>query len=412
MENVKFQAGVHKTKDARLTFSGTPFLAKTSTMNGNALWMRWGNYVVVDSFTNPASELKTLRTSGAIFDMSPLAKYLISGSDAEKMLDRLIPRDIAKLRVGQIYYSPWCTEEGKIIGDGLIIRESETSFMISADPGLIWWTSNAKGLEVKVTDETDNFGILALQGPKSRDALAAAAEEEFVELPFSRLGWLTLAGQKMRVIRQGFTGEHGYEIWVPRAHGPSVWEAVATAGAHFGIEPAGSWAQDIARIEAGLFITGYDYTSAGPDEGAAGVFASKEYQVTPFDLGLDRLIDFNSGDFIGKQALQVIKETKTYSKLCGVDIDWRKLESDEPSNLLRVKWYPAKAVKDGQEIGRITSIVWSPTIRRLVGFAHLERDKVSEGDQVVLRWDKKHSAKETTATIRSLPFYKLTRSST
>ncbi|MCG7522541.1 aminomethyltransferase family protein [Ruegeria sp. Ofav3-42] len=409
IQNVKFETGLNRTESGRPAFFGSPFVEATAPLNGNALWMRWGEYMVVDTYSNMADEVKAIRERVAMGDMSPLSKYRISGSDAEDFLDGLIPRPIAKLQDEQIYYSPWCTEEGNVIGDGLIIREDANNFLISADPGLKWWTSNIRSRDVNVSDETDNFGILTLQGPKSRETVAAAADGEFSELPFSRLGWVTIAGQKIRIIRQGFTGEHGYELWVPRAHGVAVWEAVAKAGAQFDILPAGAWALDIARIEAGLLIVGYDYTSAGPDGGAAGVYAAGTLRASPLDLGLGRLIDYDGGDFVGKAALSAKTESGDHRQLVGLEIDWKGFESDAPGNLTRVRWYPASLTADGRDAGFATSVTWSPTTRRLIGFGHVAKEFAEPGTQLQAALSE-NDADTVTATVIKLPFYKLNRS--
>lgn len=410
MHDTKFQSGISYLDGSRPIFLGTPFLECTAPLNANALWMRWGNYMVVDTYSNLADELKAIRERVAMADMSPLAKYRISGLDAEAFLDRLSPRNVSALDIGQIYYTPWCNDEGKMLGDGLIIRESQDSFITSSDPMLQWFQSRVGGDRVEILDLTDRYGILTVQGPRSRDTLQAAADTEFPELPFSRQGRIRIAGHEVSVIRQGFTGEHGYELWVERETGPAIWRAIAEAGQAFGILPAGAWALDVARIEAGLLIVGYDYVNAGPDAGAAGVHASGDLQATPFDLGLGRLIDFQSGDFAGAPALAEIAAGRRHRNLVGVEIDWKHLEDLEPGNLRRVRWYPVDARRDGTRVGFVSSIVWSPTLRKLVGFAHLDPDCATHGDEIALDWPLQDGSVEVSARVCNLPFHSLKRS--
>jgi aminomethyltransferase len=412
MQDVSFYPGISSLESGRPVFLGTPFLETTAQLNQNGLWMRWGDYMVVDSYSDTVEELRAIRERVAMGDMTPLTKYRISGEDAETFLDRLVPRNISKLAVGQIYYAPWCSEEGDVLGDGLIIRESEHSFLTSSDPMLNWLQSNAAGHRVTFEDVTDAYGILTVQGPKSRQTIESAAEGGFDELSYSRLGNVRIAGRDISIIRQGFTGEHGYELWVEREHGPAVWAAIEEAGNEFGILPAGSWALDIARIEAGLLIVGYDYTNVGPDEGAAAVFASRERNASPYDLDLGRLIDFESLNFIGGFALKRISEARSHRRLLGVEIDWKPLEDEQPGNLRRVKWYPVNANKNSKHVGFVTSITWSPTTGKLIGFGHFEPGAVDVGEKVNLAWANNGRTISVSANVRSLPFYKHKRSAT
>ncbi len=415
MDDVKFTTGLTTAADARVAFRGTPFVERTALLNQNALWMRWDRNMVVDTYSDVAEELMAIRNRVAMGDMSPLSKYVIAGSDAERLMDSLIPRDITRLKVGQIYYAPWCDDKGDVVGDGLVLRMDETTFRVSADPGFIWWKSHAEGLDVTVTDITDDYGILTLQGPRSRDVLRAATGNAFDELPFSRLGEVTIAGRQVEVLRQGFTGEHGYELWVKAADGTVVWEAVEAAGAPFGILPAGAWALDLARLEAGLLIVGYDYTSAGPDHGGAGVRAASKFRASPYDLGLDRLIDLRKTDFVGKAALQRISATGNHRKIVGLDIDWARagdgegLKGSAPDNLRRVLWYPVPVLHNGDEVGHASSVAWAPTLGKLVGFGHLCGTAAEIGTQLTLRWNRDGEIVDVNARVVELPFLSLKR---
>lgn len=196
MDDIKFTTGLTAAQGARAAFRGTPFVERTAPLNQNALWMRWDRNMVVDAYSDMVAELSAIRTAVAMGDMSPLSKYVIAGPDAEAMMDKLIPRDIKKLQVGQIYYAPWCDENGHVVGDGLVFRMDENTFRVSADPGFTWWRQHAEGLDVEVTDITDTYGILTLQGPRSREVLEAVTEAGFQELPFSRLAVVTIAGRE------------------------------------------------------------------------------------------------------------------------------------------------------------------------------------------------------------------------
>jgi aminomethyltransferase len=265
-----------------------------------------------------------------------------------------------------------------------------------------------------VTDISDEYGILTLQGPRSREVLEAVTGS-VQDLPFSRLATVTIAGRRVEILRQGFTGEHGYELWVKADDGAIVWDAVEAAGRPYGILPAGAWALDIARLEAGLLIVGYDYTSAGPDHGGAGIQAAGKYRASPFDLGLGRLVDFRKGDFVGKAALQRMSNTGDHRQLVGLDIDWSKaiggsgLESAAPGNLRRVQWYPLKAYRDGKEVGHASSVAWSPSTGKMIGFGHLWREAAQTGTELTLKWNRDGLAVDVSARVVALPFLSLKR---
>ncbi len=414
MDDIKFTTGLTEAHGARVAFRGTPFVERTAPLNQNALWMRWDRNMVVDAYSDMVAELSAIRTAVAMGDMSPLSKYVIAGPDAEAMMDKLIPRDIKKLQVGQIYYAPWCDENGHVVGDGLVFRMDENTFRVSADPGFTWWRQHAEGLDVEVTDITDTYGILTLQGPRSREVLEAVTEAGFQELPFSRLAVVSIAGRQVEILRQGFTGEHGYELWVKADDAPIVWDAVEAAGRPFGIRPAGAWALDVARLEAGLLIVGYDYTSAGPDHGGAGIQAAGKFRASPFDLGLGRLVDFKKPDFLGRAALERMSRDGEHRQLVGLEIDWKQiagsgLESKEPGNLRRVRWYPVPVFDGSVEIGHASSVGWSPTLRKLIGFGHLQQAFGEVGTQVTLRWEDDGTTRDVAARVVALPFHSLRR---
>lgn len=241
---------------APISWPGTPFAPRTADLNSNALWMRWDGKMVVDVYSDVSQELRAIREAAAMGDMSPLSKYEIRGPEAEQMLDQLIPRDVTRQKVGQVYYTPWCDERGKVVNDGLVIRVDATTFRISADPNQEWLERAVRPFDVELEDITDRYGILTLQGPQAPAVLAAASGTDWSSLPFSRLENATVGGVFVHLLRQGFTGEIGYELWCRADDAVAVWDAVAAAGAPFGTTAAGAHALDVARVEAGLLIIG------------------------------------------------------------------------------------------------------------------------------------------------------------
>ncbi|ORA39409.1 glycine cleavage system protein T [Mycobacterium aquaticum] len=395
---------------------GTPFAARTAALNRNALWMSWDRMMIADVFTDLSEELHTIRTGVAIGDMSPLSKYEIHGKDAVTVVDRLITRDASKLQIGQTYYTPWCNDEGKLVNDGLVIRVDASTFRLSADPNLLWLRHCAEGYDVEIHDLTEDYGIITLQGPKSTEVLEAASGADWGDLRFSRLRTTSIGGCDVDVLRQGFTGEVGYELWMRAEDGISVWDAVFDAGERYDIKPAGGLAEDVARIEAGLLIVGYDYTAAGLDSQGASVQVAARYEATPFELGLGRLVDFSKEEFIGKAAL--VREAATGSRThnVGLEIDWRTIVREcerrnaAPPNFGRVRWVPLPLKGDAVGNQRASSITWSPTTGKLIGFGHVPPASAAPGNTVTVLWPIGEEQVDVPAVVVDLPFVTRRRS--
>jgi aminomethyltransferase len=384
---------------------GTPFVSRTAPLNRNQLWMHWDGLMVADVYSDVETELRAIRTSAAMGDMSPLAKYEVRGRGAEAMLDRMIPRDVTRLAPGSVLYSPWCDEEGRLVNDGLVIREADAVFRLSADPNGAWLARCAEGFDVEIVDITRELAILTLQGPQAPAVLAAATGTDWRDLPFSRTRDATIAGCAVDVLRQGFTGEVGYELWVRADDAPAVWDAVAAAGADAGVVPAGAHALDLARIEAGLLIIGYDYTGAGPDRHGATVEPGGAYHATPLELDMVRLIDFDKPDFLGREALVTEAQGGSRRRLAGLVCDWRALVAAHqdrgvpPAGLDRVHWYPKALRADGRDVGHVTSLTWAPTVERLIGFAHVEPSLAEPGTRLTVVWEVAGEPVEVPAVI-------------
>ncbi|MYB23959.1 MAG: aminomethyl transferase family protein [Acidimicrobiia bacterium] len=333
--------------------------------------------------------------------MSPLAKHSITGPDAERFVDYLIPRDATRLAPGQAYFTPWCNEDGVQVGDGIVMRLERDRFVFSADRMMRWFARHAPGFNVEFEDLTDDFGILALQGPLSRDVLASASGEDHADLRFSRLRRTTVAGVEVLLSRQGFTGELGFELWVPRAAATTVWDAVFEAGAAFGLVAAGLHAADVARIEAGMVIPGYDYTPAAIDPTGSHLRTSPENCATPLELGMGRFIDFDKGAaFLGRAALAEELRSGPKRKLVGIIVNWPEIVASYTDAALVPEVAPhtvrapmsisqdaVTGAVTGAVIGRTSSVTWSPTLGQLIGFAHVDARCAAAGTPVTVSWD-------------------------
>jgi aminomethyltransferase len=377
-----------------MEFRGTPFHKSGSERNATRFWYAWDHYLVPDMFTETEAELQSLRNAAAVVDMSPLPKAEIAGPDAAGLVNRVLTRDARAMEVGHAIFSPLCSERGYVVTDGLVFRLAEDRFRISGDSAYEWPLAHAGGLDVRVTDRTDEMGILSIQGPRSQAILAEATGESWEGFRFSRLRHARIAGREVSIARQGFTGEHGYEIWLAREDGEAVWESVLEAGAPQGLVPAGEYAADIARVEAGIVLIRADYTGDGPALPYAHGVLNPDYRVTPWDLGMEKWIDFDKGDFVGREALLKMREGDGERRgFTGLDFDIDRIfallraAGSAPNVATRVRWAPMQLIHEGVVVGRATSATWSPTLRKLIGFGCLRADLIAEGrEDIQVEW--------------------------
>lgn len=394
---------------------GTPLHARTARNSATPWFFNWDLHHVVDVYDDFHDELAAIRETVAMGDMSPLCKCTISGPDATRLVDRLVPRNIDGLAVGSVHYTPWCNDDGKVVSDGLVFRAAASSYRFTGDPTCDWFRAKAEGFDVEVVDQTEHYGILMVQGPNARDVVERATGRQWSDLDFSRMDRTEIDGVEVELARQGFTGELGYEILMPAEHGVAVWDAVAAAGDGAGIRPCGEWAIDVARVEAGLLIPGPDYANAGPDPtGSHTVSATDPACVSsPFELGMGAFVDLTKDDFFGRDAL--IAEAESGGpprRLTGLAIDWQAIvgahvDLGVPPNVSpRVEWVAKPVRVGGREVGRASSITWGPTIRRLVGFGHLERAVAEPGTAVTVDWEVPGTGSTfaAPATVTTLPF--------
>jgi aminomethyltransferase len=390
---------------------GTPFHSRTEAAMSTAEWYRWGDYFVVDVYTDVRQELAAMRERATVNEMSPLWKLSISGPDSLKLINDVVTRDNSGQEVGQIVYTPWCNQEGKVVGDGLILREEEDSFVLVAGPNEDWFKSFSDGLEVDVVDTTDESGILALQGPRSREILESATGTSFSDLAFSRSRICELGGVQVRVIRTGFTGELGYELWVEPDAAEGAWDALFKFGTSLGLVPAGEYAIDIARVEAGLLIIGSDYKGAGPWHGVDSYPDSRQ-ECSPRELNLGRFVDFSKDHFVGRQAL-VDEETSGGPpyRLIGIELTesavCKLLESEFGSVLPRVSRTVYQLNQGTQTVGYVTSLTWAYSLGKIIGLAHVQSVVADDGTEVSLVWPSSDEDQHLLdARLTELPFRK------
>ena len=230
---------------------GTPVHARTLALCESLNYREWSGYYTVSAYeSHHEHEYNAIRNAAALIDVSPLFKYMVTGPDAARLVDRLITRDVTKMAVGQVYYTPWCDEHGKVIDDGTVSRLGDQTFRwTAADASLRWFRQNAAGMNVQVEDVSEDVAALALQGPTSARLLRAAANAAIDTLKYFRVTSGTIAGVPVDISRTGYTGDLGYEIWMPADRAVTVFDALMEAGRPFDIKPAGMLALDVARSE-------------------------------------------------------------------------------------------------------------------------------------------------------------------
>ena len=384
----------------------TPFHPRTSALCVSHAWRRWAGHIAASSYELLHDrEYHAIRSSAALLDVSPLYKYLVSGPDAARLLDRVVTRNVAKLKVGQVGYTPWCDRAGKVLDDGTIARLDEQLFrMTSADPNLRWLTDNALGLDVRVEDVSEATAALALQGPNSRAILEHAAEQDLSGLKYFRLAHARIRGVPVTITRTGYTGDLGYEIWVDAERALPLWDSLMDAGAGYGITPTGLIALDMARIEAGLVLIDVDYVSAR----RALIEAQKS---SPFEINLAWTVDLAKEFFVGRDALAAEAERGPEWQLVGIEVDWDSLEglyadAGLPPRLPGMAWRTSVPIYvDDRQIGYATSGSWSPLLKKYIALAHLRSRYARPGTKVAMELTVEHQRKRAAARVAPLPFF-------
>ena len=385
----------------------TPFHERTSKLCLPQNWRRWAGYLVAGSYELTLDrEYWAIRNAAALIDVTPLMKYMITGKDASRLLNRVVTRDMDKLKVGQVYYTGWCDDEGKMIDDGTISRLDETTYrMTSADPSLRWLSMNAVGLDVEITEVTDRVAALSFQGPNSRKILNIIADNPVDGLKYFRLMQNKVDGIPVTISRTGYTGDLGFEIWMDAKDALTIWDALMDAGADYGIAPVGILAMDMARVEAGLFMIEVDYTSTTH----AWIEPQKS---SPFELGLDWTVALDKqGYFVGRRALEREKREGSAWKLMGLEVEWEGMEQLFKRVGLPPQ-IPGMAVRgslpvlaDSVQVGYASTSTWSPQLKKYIALAHLQKPYYEVGTNVRMEITVEHHRQHAPAKVVKLPFY-------
>jgi len=378
----------------------TPFHERTSALCASHAWRRWAGYLVASSYElSHEREYHAIRSAAALFDVSPLYKYLVRGKEAARLLDHVATRNIRNLQVGQVAYTPWCDAAGKVLDDGTIARLDEATFRVTAaEPNLRWLEENARGLDASIEDVSESIAALSLQGPASRAIL------DDIDLKYFRLKDAKLGGIPVTVSRTGYTGDLGYEIWMEKKSALTVWDALIEVGTPRGMTPAGMLALDVARIEAGLMLIDVDYVPARK--------AFIEAQTSsPYELDLAWAVDLKKERFVGREALAAEAARAPQWRFVGIEIEWESLERlyAEVGLATRVPgaaWRTSVPIYAGAEqAGYASSGGWSPLLKKYIALAHLRAAHAAPGTQLEIEITVEHQRKRANARVVKKPFF-------
>jgi aminomethyltransferase len=385
---------------------GTAVHDRTFRLCESLNYREWSGYYAVSAYeAHHEHEYNAIRNAAALIDVTPLFKYVITGKDAVRLVDRVITRDATKLAIGQVYYTPWCDERGKVIDDGTVTRVGDGTFRwTAADPSLRWFTQNAIGLDVKIEDISEQVAALALQGPTSARLLAAVSDADIRGLKYFRMTRGAIAGVPVEISRTGYTGDLGYEIWMPWDRAIDVWDALMTRGRAFDIHAAGMLALDVARVEAGLLLIEVDFNSS-----KKAVIESQKY--SPFEMGLGRLVQLDKRPFVGRAALQEEHRRGPARQIVGVEISWpavEKLYDDiglAPQVAATASRVAVPVYRHGQQVGRATTTTWSPVLKKLIALATIDAPHVVEGTLLEFEMTVEAVRHRVPATVVKTPFF-------
>jgi aminomethyltransferase len=350
-------------------------------------------------------EYNAIRNSAALIDISPLFKYRVTGRDATKFVNRVISRDINKVAVDQVIYCCWCDPEGKVIDDGTITRLEENEYRwTAADPSLRWFKQNALALDVHIEDISEQTAALALQGPMSGRVLRQVTDAPLDNLKYFRVTRGRIAGVPVDISRTGYTGDLGFEVWMPWIDAIKVWDALIAKGKAFDIHPAGMIALDIARIEAGLILIEVDYISS-----KKALIDSQKY--SPFEIGLSKLVDLKKENFVGRGALAQEAKKGPERELVGLEINWNEVEAlydklkmapQVPSMASRVS---VPVYRGGHQVGKATSTTWSPTLKKMIALASVSRESSKPSTSLSMEITVEAVRNTVSAKVVRLPFF-------
>ncbi|WP_405242903.1 aminomethyltransferase family protein [Lentisalinibacter salinarum] len=338
----------------------SPFYPRQEELNIREAWSAWNGYKFAEYYYDTEYEYFCVRNLCGTYDICPMQKYEIRGADAAAMLNRMVTRDIGRIRLDRVAYSVWCTDEGRMIDDGTIFRLAEDRFMLTCgSPCTAWLARSAFGYDdVTVTDITDDLAALSLQGPTSCAVLKKMGLQGIEQAKPFDIRHFPYRGESLMVSRTGFTGDLGYELWIPRHLGLQMWDDLYAAGADYGIQPYGEAATNMARLEAGFIMPAMEFNEALRT-------VHFEHDQTPFELNLGWLVDFRKPHFNGRSALLEEQRRGPKYTLAKLDVEGNRQAGGS---------YIYANRRCTREVGYVTSAMWSPAVKANIALAMIRTE--------------------------------------
>ena len=373
----------------------TPFYSRLRELDSVNEWHAWKGYSSANELYCADTEYFAIRNSTGVFDLTPMTKYRISGPDSLDYLNRLVTRDMKKIRPGRVAYAVWCDDQGQVIDDGTIFHLREGEYRLcSQERHFAWLQAAAIGFDVDITHETDDIAALAVQGPTSFTILQQLNIDGLGELKPFGLMHCDFEGVELMVSRTGFTGDLGYELWIEPGKAGALWDALFAAGKLHGIRAIGTHALEHARIEAGFLAAYHEFL---PADETVRTGRSR----SPLELGLEWLVDFTKPNFNGRRALAEEQRSGSHWRLVKLDIDGNKLAHNS--------YIFAKEKRNKDAIGFVTSAAWSPICKQNIALGTVRTPHGKPGDTVwvevyyqrEMHWSRVMAA----ATVVDKPFW-------
>ena len=388
----------------------TPFYPRTGPLNQTMLWEHWAGYLVAQKYQySDPFEYYAIRNSVGLFDTSPLFKYRVKGPDATKFLSGVLARDIRICPPGHAQYTIWCNDKGWILEDGVALHITEDEYWLTAaEPNLSYFSHLIGYDKVTITDISEEYGILSLQGPHALDVLGQLSEA-VCKLKYFDLIRTKIAEKSVIVSRTGYTGDLGYEVWVGEEDAVTIWDAIMQAGDEYNITPFGQKVLHMARIDAGLALIDIEYRTARHAW-------TDEQRSSPIELGFGwmfRKLKKDDRAFIGRQAIEKeIAEKSSRWKLVGLEVDWQsyeKMYNDlgmiAPKDHTPIEEAMSVYNDDRVWIGHTTSFMFSTILKKHIAMAKVEPAMAALGTEVLVELIINNRPRAVRAKVVKMPFF-------
>ncbi|WP_029033629.1 glycine cleavage system aminomethyltransferase GcvT [Salinimicrobium terrae] len=356
-------------------------IALTSThIELGAKMVPFAGYNMPVSYEGVNIEHETVRNAVGVFDVSHMGEFLITGENALDLIQKISSNDASKLTDGKAQYSCMPNNEGGIVDDLIIYRFNQEKYLLVVNASNIekdWnWISQHNSMDATMRDLSDEYSLLAIQGPKAAEAMQSLTDVNLSEIKFYTFEVAPFAGAENVIISAtGYTGSGGFEIYVKNDDAQRVWDRVFEAGADYGIKPVGLAARDTLRLEMGFCLYGNDIDDT----------------TSPIEAGLGWITKFTK-DFVNSEALKKQKENGPGRKLIGFELDERGIPRQGYD-----------IVDDnGKVIGNVTSGTMSPSLEKGIGMGYVPVELATPGSKINIQIRKKTLP----ATVVKMPFYK------